>query len=177
MRLVTSHEQWLPAFQGVICPQASGANRLEAFLFYRSLKLSYFKPLNIMFTITLPTKSLLTCFLSTNVEFPTKSPRFFLVQYCSKLQVTTGQWWSDVFLLHAIALCSSRWVIYHKTVQWQQSRKIHPLFDSPACWLLIQVPWSSLPHVSRAGAHTVPTLHTLLSSVRSYGFATFLHGF
>lgn len=36
MRLVTSHEQWLPAFQGVICPQASGANRLEAFLFYRS---------------------------------------------------------------------------------------------------------------------------------------------
>jgi hypothetical protein len=98
----------LPGFLEVLCPWASGAYRLEAFLFYRSLKLSYFKPLNIMFTITLPTKSLLTCFLSTNVEFPTKSPRFFLVQYCSKLQVTTGQWWSDVFLLHAIALCSSR---------------------------------------------------------------------
>lgn len=35
--LIILHEQ-LPVFQGVICPWASGAHRLEAFLFYRSLK-------------------------------------------------------------------------------------------------------------------------------------------
>ena len=40
-RLVILHEQQSPAFQGVICPWASGAYRLEAVVFYGSLKHSH----------------------------------------------------------------------------------------------------------------------------------------